>query len=119
MLVVDDYPGARYRRMRILLDDGGYEVAEEALGRDAVRRTVDERFDLVVCDIHLPDISGLDVCRKIKETPATSGLPVLMISAVTETEKAERMSKDAGAIAFLQDSADEDEFLAAVRQALA
>ena len=118
MLVVDDYPGARYRRMRILMDDGGYDVAEESLGRDALRRTASERFDLVVCDLHLPDISGLDVCRGIKQTAATARVPVLMVSAVTETDKAEKLAKDAGANAFVQDSEDAAAFLAAVRQAL-
>ena len=118
MLVVDDYPGARYRRMRILMDDGGYDVAEASLGRDALRRTANERFDLVVCDLHLPDISGLDVCRGIKQTPATAQLPVLMVSAVSETDKAERLAKDAGANAFVQDSEDANAFLAAVRRAL-
>ena len=118
VLVVDDYPGARYRRMRILMDDGGYDVAEESLGRDALRRAASERFDLVVCDLHLPDISGLDVCRGIKQAPATARLPVLMVSAVTETDKAEKLAKDAGANAFVQDSEDAAAFLAAVRQAL-
>lgn len=118
VLIVDDYPGARYRRMRILLDDGAYEVAEESLGRDAVRRTAGERFDLVVLDLHLPDISGLDVCRDLKADARTASVPVLMVSAVSEADQAERLAREAGAKAFVSDGADTDTFLAAVRQAL-
>lgn len=118
MLIVDDYPGARYRRMRLLLDDGGFDVAEESLGRDAVRRLSHERFDLAVVDLHLPDISGLEVCRGIRKSEHSAAMPILMVSAVSEAEEAERLARDAGANAFVADGADGDEFVRAVRQTL-
>jgi len=115
VLVVDDYPGARYRRMRLLLDDGGFEVAEESLGRDAVKRLSHDRFDLVVVDLHLPDISGLDVCKAVREH---ANVPILVRSAVSERDKAEHLATDAGATAFLADGPDGDAFIRAVRQTL-
>lgn len=118
MLIVDDYPGARYRRMRLLLDDGGFDVAEESLGREAVRRIAEERFDLAVVDLHLPDISGLDVVRGIRADPRRGHIAILTISAVAEGDEAERLSKDAGATAFVADAADAASFVSAVRQAL-
>jgi CheY-like chemotaxis protein len=81
ILVVDDYPDARSRRMRILLDDGGVEVAEEFLGREAMRRTGTERVDLVLVDQHLPDIRGLDVCRSRKSDSGMNGVPVVADAA--------------------------------------
>ena len=117
MLIVDDYPGARYRRMRLLLDDGGFEVAEEMLGREAIRRVQHEHFDLAVVDLHLPDISGLDVCRGIRGSDRAA-MPILMVSAVSETEEAERLARDAGATAFVADAADGAAFVQAVRQTL-
>ena len=118
VLIVDDYPGARYRRMRLLLDDGGFEVAEEMLGRDAIRRVQHEHFDLAVVDLHLPDISGLDVCRGIRGGADRAAMPILMVSAVSETEEAERLARDAGATAFVADAADGAAFVQAVRQTL-
>jgi CheY-like chemotaxis protein len=118
VLIVDDYPGARYRRMRLLLDAGGFDVAEESLGRDAVSRLGRERFDLLVVDLHLPDVSGLDVCRAVKADPRTAGLAILAVSAVSEMEQADRVARDAGATAFISDEADADAFVAAVRDAL-
>ena len=118
MLIVDDYPGARYRRMRLLLDDGGFEVAEEMLGREALRRVQHEHFDLAVVDLHLPDISGLDVCRGIRGNAEHAAMPILMVSAVSETDEAERLAKDAGATAFVSDGADGAAFVQAVRQTL-
>lgn len=117
MLIVDDYPGARYRRMRLLLDDGGFDVAEESLGREAVRRIAEERFDLAVVDLHLPDISGLDVVRGIRADPRRGHIAILTIS-VAEGDEAQRLSKDAGATAFVADAADAASFVSAVRQAL-
>ena len=102
----------------MLLDDGGFDVAEESLGRDAVRRAAGEHFHLVIADLHLPDISGLDVCRAIKADARTAAVPVLMVSAVSENEEAERLAREAGAAAFVSDTADTAGFLAAVRQAL-
>jgi CheY-like chemotaxis protein len=118
VLIVDDYPGARYRRMRLLLDDGGFDVAEEMLGREALRRVHHEHFDLAVVDLHLPDISGLDVCRGIRGSAERAAMPILMVSAVSETDEAERLAKDAGATAFVADGADGAAFVAAVRQTL-
>jgi CheY-like chemotaxis protein len=118
ILIVDDYPGARYRRMRLLLDEGDFDVAEETLGRDAIRRVAQERFDLAVVDLHLPDISGLDVCRGIRENASTAALPVLMVSAVSETDEAERLSRTAGATGFVSDAADGAAFVRAVRDTL-
>jgi len=118
VLVVDDYPGARYRRMRLLLDDGSFDVAEETLGREAVRRLGHERFDLLVVDMHLPDISGLDVCHSVKGDPKTAGLPILADSAVADSSEAQRNALDAGATAFIADEADGDAFVAAVRDVL-
>lgn len=119
VLVVDDYPGARYRRMRILLDDGHYEVAEEILGRDAVRRAADERIDLVLADLHLPDISGIEVCQAIRANPRTATLPVLIISADAEREEAARLAREAGANAFLPDTLEQSALLDELRRALA
>jgi CheY-like chemotaxis protein len=118
VLIVDDYPGARYRRMRLLLDDGGFDVAEEMLGREALRRLQTEHFDVAVVDFHLPDISGLDVCRGIRGSAERATMPILMVSAVSETEEAERLARDAGATAFVPDAADGDAFVQAVRQTL-
>jgi CheY-like chemotaxis protein len=118
VLVVDDYPGARYRRMRILLEQGGFEVAEEFLGREAVRRSRDERVDLVLLDLHLPDINGFEVCRLLKADPATAGIPVLMISADADQADATRLALEAGAREFLPDTVEAGALVSAVKSAL-
>jgi CheY-like chemotaxis protein len=119
VLVVDDYPGARYRRMRILAADGGFEVLEEFLGRPAVQRASNGLVDLVLVDLHLPDITGLEVCRAIRQNPSTATLPVLLISAVAEQEEATKLAAASGANGFLPDTAEPAVLVAAIRKALA
>lgn len=118
VLVVDDYPGARYRRMRILAEDGGFEVVEEFLGRPAVQRTLKEHVDVVLVDLHLPDITGLEVCRAIRANPRTATLPVLLISAVAEQDQATTLAKASGANGFLPDNVEPAALVAAIRKAL-
>ena len=118
VLVVDDYAGARYRRMRILTDGGRYEVIEEGLGRSAVARAAEGDIDLVLLDLFLPDISGLDVCGELKRDPRTTGIPIVLVSAVREAHDADEIARTYGASAFVPDAADGDALLAAVGAAL-
>ena len=119
ILIVDDYPGARYRRMRILLDDGGFEVTEEMLGRAAIRRAAEEPIDALLVDLHLPDVTGIDVCRAIRENDKTARLPVVLISAVSEEEDAQRLAQECGADGFLPDTVAPDVLLRTLRDVLA
>jgi two-component system, OmpR family, KDP operon response regulator KdpE len=92
ILVCDDEPQI-LRALRVLLRDGGYDVdatatAEEALDHAAVRPP-----DAAIIDLVLPDGSGIDVCRSLREW---SGMPILVLSAVGD-EEAKVQALDAGA----------------------
>jgi CheY-like chemotaxis protein len=65
ILIVDDYPGALYMRSRVL-SDAGYEVIEATRGEDALRIVTEIRPALVLLDVNLPDISGTEVCERLK-----------------------------------------------------
>ena len=104
--------------MRILLEHGGFDVAEEVLGREAVRRAKDETVDVVLLDLNLPDITGLDVCRSLKTEPATAAIPVLLISAVSDHDEARRLALEAGALDFLPDAIEAGALVDAVSRAL-
>ncbi len=80
ILNVDDDEAGRYAKSRIL-KRAGYEVVEAGTGADALRLVSESTPQLVLLDVKLPDISGMDVCRKIKEDPASSHIMVLQISA--------------------------------------
>ena len=92
VLVIDDEPQIR-RVVRHALEADGARVLEAASGRDGLDLAAAERPDLVVLDLGLPDITGLDVCRDLR---AWSAVPVLVLSARhSDHEKATLL--DAGA----------------------
>ncbi len=63
------------------LRQAGYEVLTAAKGRDALRMAREQRPDLVLLDLMLPDVPGTEVCRQLKEDSATRRIPVVMVTA--------------------------------------
>jgi DNA-binding response OmpR family regulator len=74
----------------ILLTVKGYEVSGVSTGNDALEKLSKESFDLVLLDIMLPDIDGYEVCRRIKEHPRHTNIPVVMLTAKKSVEDKER-----------------------------
>jgi len=70
----------------ILLTSKGYEVRGVANGKAALDAIAEEAPDLVLLDIMLPEIDGFEVCRRIKENPETSTIPVIMLTAKKSRE---------------------------------
>ena len=116
ILVVDDTP-RNVKLLADLLTIKGYEVVTAASGREALGQVETERPDLVLLDVVMPEMSGYDVCRQIRENPATQILPVVM---VTVLEPAEERIKglEAGADDFLTTPINQAELLARVRSLL-
>src|SRR5215210_1668674 len=80
ILIVDDEPIVREVVERYLRQEG-YTVEVAADGPEALRRFADARPDLVLLDLMLPGIDGLEVCRRIR---ATSNVPIIMVTAKSE-----------------------------------
>ena len=62
----------------------GFDVVVAFTGEQALRAVKEERFDLVLLDLMLPDISGTEVCKKLKSSPQTASIPVVMVTAKGE-----------------------------------
>ncbi len=62
----------------------GFDVVVAFTGEQALRAMKEERFDLVLLDLMLPDISGTEVCKKLKSNPQTATIPVVMVTAKGE-----------------------------------
>lgn len=80
LLNVDDNQGARYAKTR-LLRNAGFQVEEAEDGADALAMALSLQPSLIILDVKLPDISGLDVCQHIKGNAATAHILVLQTSA--------------------------------------
>jgi diguanylate cyclase (GGDEF)-like protein len=85
VLVVDDDPEV-IQILGINLAHANFDVISARNGAEALAMAAKERPDLILLDIVLPDLDGLDVCRQLKETPPTRNIPIIAISAKTESE---------------------------------
>ena len=84
LLIVDDEAGVR-ALVRMTLDSGVYEIFEASEGFRALDLAREHRPDLVLLDVMLPDVSGMDVCRKIKDDPDLASTTVVMLTARAQT----------------------------------
>jgi CheY-like chemotaxis protein len=90
ILVVDDNEDNRYTLTRRLQREGWTDLVTAENGREALDRVAQERFDLILLDIMMPEVNGYEVLRQLKSDPATRDIPVLMISALSEFESVVR-----------------------------
>ena len=67
--------------LRYNLEREGFEVAEAGDGEEALLRVAETRPDAVLLDLMLPNVSGLEVCRQLRRSPATRSVPIIMLTA--------------------------------------
>ncbi len=115
ILVIDDNPQNR-RLAEALLMPRGYEVVGVESGAEAFAWLEDNAADIVLLDIVMPQMNGYEVCRRLRENPATEVLPVVMLTSSGEEDKVRAI--EAGADDFISRPFNEAELLARVRSLL-
>ena len=98
VLIVEDHPTMR-EAMRMVLADEGFAVDQVADGGRALDLVASDRPDLVLLDLNIPGISGSDLLEALKASSATSGIPVIVVTA--EEEEGRRAAMRAGAEDYL------------------
>lgn len=113
ILVIDDEPQIR-RVMRATLASQGYTVTEARSGEEALEMLRGEQPDLILLDVNLPGMGGLEVCREIRDR---SDVPIVMLT-VRNTEKDKVQALDAGADDYVVKPFGMEELSARIRAAL-
>ena len=113
ILVVDDDPQIR-RVMRVTLTGQGYEVDDVKTGDAALEKLRDARFDLVLLDMNMPGLGGIEACRLIR---GQSEVAIVMLT-VRDSEEDKVAALDAGADDYVTKPYNAPELLARIRAAL-
>jgi len=100
ILLAEDDPHIR-RVSEIALKRDGFTVMAVTDGAEVLQLLEDRPFDLVVLDGMMPNLDGLETCRRIKANPRTRHIPVVMLSARTQTTD-EVASRAAGAVGYIR-----------------
>jgi two-component system, cell cycle response regulator DivK len=101
VLVVDDNHNVRSFLVLLLEQSGGYETLEAATGEEAVEKAISGRPDVILMDIILPGINGVDATKAIRNNPSTAQIPIIAYSALPLVRWKEQALK-AGMVAYLQ-----------------
>ena len=116
ILIVDDYP-ANVKLLERNLRAAGYETIAAYDGEEALAQVAAQQPDLILLDIMLPKIDGFEVCRRLRADEATAVIPIIMITALKETEDRIR-GLEVGGDDFISKPFDRGELLARVKSLL-
>jgi len=113
ILVVDDDPDIA-NLVKMQLESSGYRVFVLGRGRSVVARAVEKQPDLIILDLILPDVDGMDVLRALKKNTATADIPIVVLSVRQDDGTAWRL----GAVDYLTKPVESEYLLQSVEKAL-
>ena len=112
VLVVDDSAAIR-QVVKIALREAGHEVVEADNGKNALSKMQGKRFNLVISDVNMPEMNGIELVKAIKQDPNNKFTPIMMLTTESQAQKKEE-GKQAGAKAWLVKPFNKDILLNAV-----
>ncbi len=114
ILIVDDIKSSLLSMKSTLSESGDYQIATADNGLAAIKRAQAQKLDLILLDVVMPDISGFEVCRKLKEIPATRDIPVIFLTSKSDPESIVEGFK-CGAVDYVHKPFVKEELLARAR----
>ncbi len=116
ILTVDD--SASLRQMTsMVLRGAGYDVIEAVDGVDALSKLNGRELDMVLTDLNMPNMDGLEFTRRVRATPQYKFVPIVLLTTESQAEKKQE-GKAAGATAWIVKPFDPEQLLAVVRKVL-
>ena len=116
IMTVDD--AASIRQMVIFtLEEAGYEVKEAVNGLDALRKINSSAIDMLITDLNMPKMDGIELIRKVRAIPHIKFIPIIMLSTESQVEKKQE-GKKAGATGWIVKPFRPEQLVAVVKKVL-
>lgn len=116
VLVVDDSASIR-QMLNFTLTDAGYEVIEAVDGKDALSKLNGTRVNLVITDLNMPNIDGIELIKQIRSIPTYKFIPVLMLTTESQNEK-KLAGKAAGATGWIVKPFKPEQLLTVIKKVI-
>lgn len=116
ILAVDDSPSMR-QMVSFTLKEAGYDVIEAEDGVDALAKAKRSTVQLVLTDVNMPKMDGIELIRELRELPSYKGVPILMLTTESGTDK-KLEGKAAGATGWIVKPFDPEKLLATIAKVM-
>ena len=116
ILIVDDSVSIR-QSVRFILEQSGYTVAEAADGQEGLIRLGEQKADLVITDVNMPNMDGLTMVRKIRETDGIKFVPILVLTTESQGSVIED-GKKAGATGWIVKPFNDEKLVETIKKVL-
>jgi DNA-binding response OmpR family regulator len=116
ILIIDDLPDNVFL-LQDRLEIEGYEVLTAYDGKSGIEKAINETPDLILLDVMMPDLTGIEVCKIIVANPITSNIPIILVTAKSGVEDTKE-GLEAGAFDYIKKPFNRVEMLARVHSAL-
>lgn len=116
IMAVDDSASLR-QMVGVVLRGGGYQVVESVDGMDALSKLKGQELHLVLTDINMPKMDGLEFTRKLRAMPQYKFVPIVLLTTESNPEK-KQQGKAAGATAWIVKPFNPDQLLAVVKKVI-
>lgn len=116
ILVVDDSVSIR-QSVRFILEEGGYTVFEASDGVEGLKRLAEQKVQLVITDVNMPNMDGLTFVKKIRETEGIKFLPILVLTTESQGSVVEE-GKKAGATGWIVKPFNNEKLLETIKKVI-
>lgn len=116
ILVIDDLPENVFL-LQDRLENEGYEILTAYDGRSGINKAISEMPDLILLDVMMPELNGIEVCKTLVNNPSTASIPIILVTAKSGAEDTKE-GLEAGAFDYIKKPFNKVELLARVRSAL-
>jgi two-component system chemotaxis response regulator CheY len=114
ILAVDDSSSVR-QMVNFTLKSAGYEVVDAVDGRDGISKVDREKFDLIITDLNMPNVDGIQMILEVRKKSGYSFVPILMLTTESQPEKKDAGRK-AGATGWIVKPFNAEQLVSVVRK---